>query len=81
MPAAGQFGLLHPHSPLSGFTHKLGEWSSSDATPMAPRRALRELEKAMPPNSMVTTDIGNICSVANSYLRFDHPRSMFAAMS
>ena len=30
---------------------------------------------------MVSTDIGNICSVANSYLRFDEPRSMFAAMS
>ncbi len=30
---------------------------------------------------MVSTDIGNICSVSNSYLRFDRPRSMFAAMS
>ena len=30
---------------------------------------------------MVSTDIGNICSVSNSYLRFDEPRSMFAAMS
>ena len=30
---------------------------------------------------MVSTDIGNICSVSNSYLRFDQPRSMFAAMS
>ena len=30
---------------------------------------------------MVSTDIGNICSVSNSYLRFDQPRSFFAAMS
>ena len=30
---------------------------------------------------MVTTDIGNVCSVANSYLRFDAPNSFFAAMS
>jgi sulfoacetaldehyde acetyltransferase len=30
---------------------------------------------------MVSTDIGNICSVSNSYLRFERPRSMFAAMS
>jgi sulfoacetaldehyde acetyltransferase len=30
---------------------------------------------------MVSTDIGNICSVSNSYLRFEQPRSMFAAMS
>jgi sulfoacetaldehyde acetyltransferase len=42
---------------------------------------LRELEKAMPKNAMVSTDIGNICSVSNSYLRFDKPRSFFAAMS
>jgi sulfoacetaldehyde acetyltransferase len=30
---------------------------------------------------MVTTDIGNICSVSNSYLRFEKPNSFFAAMS
>jgi sulfoacetaldehyde acetyltransferase len=46
-----------------------------------PRQVLRELEKAMPDNVMVSTDIGNINSVANSYLRFDTPRSFFAAMS
>ena len=34
----------------------------------------------MPRRAMVTTDIGNICSVANSYLRFDEPLSMFAPM-
>ena len=48
---------------------------------MHPRQILRELERAMPDDAMVSTDIGNICSVANSYLRFNTPRSMFAAMS
>ncbi len=48
---------------------------------MHPRQVLRELEKAMPERVMVSTDIGNINSVANSYLRFDEPRSFFAAMS
>ncbi len=46
-----------------------------------PRQVLRELEKAMPAHVMVSTDIGNINSVANSYLRFDEPRSFFAPMS
>lgn len=46
-----------------------------------PRQVLRELERAMPGDAMVTTDIGNINSVANSYLRFERPRSFFAAMS
>lgn len=43
---------------------------------------LREVEKNLPPNAMVSTDIGNICSVSNSYLRFngDEP-SFFAAMT
>ncbi len=35
----------------------------------------------MPGDAMVTTDIGNVCSVANSYLRFDAPQSFFATMS
>jgi len=48
---------------------------------MEPRHALRELEKAMPADAMVATDIGNICSVSNSYLRFNQPKSFFAAMS
>lgn len=37
-----------------------------------PRKALRSLEQALNgKNAIVSTDIGNICSVANSYLRFD----------
>jgi sulfoacetaldehyde acetyltransferase len=54
--------------------HEAGNW-------LHPRQVLRELEKAMPPRAMVSTDIGNINSVANSYLRFEEPRSFFAPMS
>ncbi len=46
-----------------------------------PRQVLRELEKAMPAEVMVSTDIGNINAVANSYLRFERPRSFLAPMS
>ena len=35
----------------------------------------------MPPNAVVSTDIGNVCSVANSYLRFEQPLSFLAALS
>ena len=55
--------------------------AEAEGTLLSPRRVLRELEKAMPADVMVSTDIGNICSVSNSYLRFERPRSMFAAMS
>ncbi|MCP3869442.1 MAG: sulfoacetaldehyde acetyltransferase [Gammaproteobacteria bacterium] len=57
------------------------EANGEDGRYLHPRQVLRELEKAMPEDVMVSTDIGNINSVANSYLRFDKPRSFFAAMS
>ena len=58
-----------------------GERTPTGGQYLHPRQVLRELEKAMPPRVMVSTDIGNINSVANSYLRFDEPRSFFAPMS
>ena len=35
----------------------------------------------MPARAMVSTDIGNVCSVSNSYLNFEEPKSFLAAMS
>jgi sulfoacetaldehyde acetyltransferase len=69
---------------LADWAFEKDAWSlevSSESKYMHPREMLRELERAMPQSAMVSTDIGNICSVSNSYLRFDRPRSMFAAMS
>ncbi len=69
---------------LDSWSHEKDDWSlevSKESDYMHPRQMLRELEKALPGNAMVSTDIGNICSVSNSYLRFDKPNSFFAAMS
>ena len=69
---------------LTAWTHEHDPYSlevAKDSKLMHPRQMLRELERAMPKGAMVSTDIGNICSISNSYLRFDQPRSMFAAMS
>jgi sulfoacetaldehyde acetyltransferase len=69
---------------LDAWPHERDSWSievAKESAAMHPRQLLRELEKAMPADAMVSTDIGNICSVANSYLRFRRPRSLFAAMS
>jgi sulfoacetaldehyde acetyltransferase len=71
-------------SELTAWTHERDPYSlevASNSKYLHPREVLRALEKAMPANAMVSTDIGNICSIANSYLRFEAPRSMFAAMS
>lgn len=58
-------------------------WSlevAKDSKYMHPREVLRALARALPEDAMVSTDIGNICQIANAYLRFDRPRSMFGAM-
>jgi thiamine pyrophosphate-dependent acetolactate synthase large subunit-like protein len=52
---------------MSAFCHADGPFSSA----MSP----------LFQNAIVSTDIGNICSVSNSYLRFDRPRSFLAALS
>jgi sulfoacetaldehyde acetyltransferase len=69
---------------LEQWTHETDAYSveiAKNVNAMHPRQMLRALERAMPKGAMVSTDIGNICSVSNSYLRFDEPRSMLAAMS
>jgi sulfoacetaldehyde acetyltransferase len=68
---------------LAGWDQEKDPWSlevARDSKYMHPRQMLRELEKAMPQDAMVSTDIGNICQIANSYLKFSRPRSMFGAM-
>lgn len=74
---------------LTEWTHEKDDYSldmieeanSEEGRWLHPRQVLRELEKAMPADVMVSTDIGNINSVAHSYLRFERPRSFFAPMS
>ncbi|WP_432474596.1 sulfoacetaldehyde acetyltransferase [Amphritea sp. HPY] len=59
----------------------IDQQNGEEGSYLHPRQVLRELEKAMPADVMVSTDIGNINSVSNSYLRFERPRSFFAAMA
>ena len=66
---------------LDAIEEAKSETPFSGGSYLHPRQVLRELEKAMPENVMVSTDIGNINAVAHSYLRFEKPRSFFAPMS
>ena len=74
---------------LDSWTHEtdpysmdvIAEAADEQGNWLHPRQVLRELEKAMPADVMVSTDIGNINAVANSYLRFERPRSFLAPMS
>jgi len=69
----------HERDPFS--LDMIAEQEAEEGNWLHPRQVLRELEKAMPEDVMVSTDIGNINSVANSYLRFEKPRSFLAPMS
>ena len=60
---------------------ELEAWSSSTDGFMHPRRFLWELTRALPEHALVTTDIGNTCSISNGYLRFDGPRQHLAALT
>lgn len=61
---------------------ELASWASpNEKGRIGPRQALTALAKAMPKHAMVATDIGNVCSVANSYLHFETSPSFLAAMS
>ena len=44
------------------------------------RRALAQLAKALPRHAVVTTDVGQVCSMAASYLGFEQPGSFLAAL-
>ncbi|MBI4454983.1 MAG: sulfoacetaldehyde acetyltransferase [Acidobacteria bacterium] len=60
---------------------ELEKLSTSTAKLMHPRRLLREFSRAIPGNSIVTTDVGNNSSMCNSYLKFGGVRQFLAALS
>lgn len=60
---------------------ELAQMSSRQGEPISPRRALHLLSDVLTDDTIVTTDIGNICSVANNYLTFEKPAHFLAAMS
>lgn len=60
---------------------ELDQWSSEPSRLMHPRRFLKELSDAVPAGSIVTTDVGNTCSMCNSYFGFTGPRQFLAALS
>ncbi|TES90187.1 MAG: sulfoacetaldehyde acetyltransferase, partial [Desulfobacteraceae bacterium] len=62
--------------------NELNEWSSSSQSePMHPRRFHMEWTRALPKDTIVTTDIGNNSSMINGYLKFEGVRQHIAALS
>jgi sulfoacetaldehyde acetyltransferase len=49
--------------------------------PINPRRVLLEISRALPDDAIVATDIGNVSSTANTYLKFNGGRRHIAALT
>ena len=75
-------------SRLQEITKRKEEWEKElvdlamvEGSPINPRRALLEVRKALPDNTIIATDIGNVSSTANAYLHFNQPRRHLAALT
>ncbi|WP_066290724.1 sulfoacetaldehyde acetyltransferase [Bacillus sp. FJAT-29937] len=79
--AANQERLLKTAEEKEKWEKELVDLAMVDGTPINPRRALLELTKVLPDNAIVTTDIGNVSSTANAYLKFNHGRQHIAALT
>lgn len=60
---------------------ELVDLAMQKGNPINPRRALLELSRALPDNAIVTSDIGNVSSTANAYLKFNQSRKHIAALT
>ncbi len=61
--------------------NELDRWSSAPSKRMHPRRFLKELAAVVPKGAIITTDVGNTCSMCNSYFGFSGARQFLAPLS
>ncbi len=74
--------LIEARKEKEAWAEELAKWPSpNEETSIGPRQALAALARAKPKNAIVSTDIGNVSSVSNSYLHFDQAPSFLAAMA
>ena len=60
---------------------ELDRWASAPSKGMHPRRFLKELSAAVPKGAIINTDVGNTCSMCNSYFGSSGPRQFLAPLS
>src|SRR5699024_10527207 len=72
---------------LDMITKRNDEWNQElvdlameEGDPINPRRALLELRRALPENTMISSDIDNDSSTANAYMTFNQTRRHIAAL-
>lgn len=66
---------------VDAFNKEIEELAMIPGNPMNPRRVLFEIAKVLPKNAIVCTDIGNVASTENSYLKCYEGRKHIAALT
>ena len=66
---------------VDAFNKEIEELAMVPGNPMNPRRVLYEIAKVLPKNAIVCTDIGNVASTENSYLKCYEGRKHIAALT
>lgn len=80
-PKACQSRLRTTEARVKAWRDELVSLAMVDGMPINPRRALLEIQKALPENAIVATDIGNVASTSNSYLEFKGEGMHIAALT
>lgn len=66
---------------VGAFNKEIEDLAMVPGNPMNPRRVLYEIAKVLPRNAIVCTDIGNVASTENSYLKCYEGRKHIAALT
>ena len=66
---------------VDAFNKEIEELAMVPGNPMNPRRVLYEIAKVLPRDAIVCTDIGNVASTENSYLKCYEGRKHIAALT
>lgn len=61
----------------SAWAEQLARMSLEDGRPIHPRRALWEIAQAIPQDTAVVCDVGNVSGTASAYFKFDAARRFF----
>ncbi|CDX00226.1 Sulfoacetaldehyde acetyltransferase [Desulfitobacterium hafniense] len=80
-PKVSQSRLTQIKAQQNAWEEEIVQSAMVDGYPINPRRALYEIQKALPENAIVATDIGNVSSTANSYLKFKGAGKHIAALT
>lgn len=80
-PVSNQERLAKVATEKEKWEQELVDLAMEDGNPINPRRALLELTRSLPENAIISTDIGNVSSTANAYLKFNQTRRHIAALT